>query len=394
MISLKSEKLLIDDSVNSAMQRDGTAAFDCLALPDKFSGAAYYIYHLTRAVLQTNRSFHVAVICRPIHADLFSALLLPGDKLITPRLSNRFERLFFYEFRLKPLLKKHAIGLFYAMHYITPPHSRDYSIINTVHDLGFLLHPNYYPMIKRLYFGSRLPLFLKRSDLISAISLSTAESLKKLFPQYADRVVVNVPGTDHLILEDVSAGIVDERPPFFLAVNTFEKRKNIPFLVRVFNRLKQQYSMPHQLVLVGQRANGAADVYREVENSPYSEDILLPDWVEEDTLANYYRDCDAFLNASFYEGFGFTPLEAIRYQRPVFLYKNTTANEFLGNQKTIFSHLNADSWAESIFAAWKNGYPERISPDSFLSHTWQKSATEAVHQIEHLMKKDEIRVSK
>lgn len=375
------------------IEKNGLAAVDCLSLPSKFSGAAYYIYNLTRALLKGRRSFRIVVLCRPEHQYLFQPMLKKGDELLPLRLRNRFERLWFYEFKLQKLLEKRSAELFYAMHYITPPRSKKYHIINTVHDLGFLLYPHYYSRVKRIYFGLRMPVFLKRSDRIVAISKTTAADLQRCFPELSSRISINIPGTDHILQTKLPKADKQGDVPFFLAVNTFEKRKNIPFLIDVFNLLKEQYRLPHKLILVGQKANGTRDVEKKRNASPFKSDILLPDWVEEQTLAVYYQECDAFINASLYEGFGFTPMEAIRCNRPVFLYRNNTVAELLGEATCLLDHLDAEKWAETIYEAGKNNYQNRLSPEAVRQKSWQQSAAIASGEIEGLLQRDRIRVS-
>ncbi len=374
-------------------ERSGLAAVDCLSLPSKFSGAAYYIFNLTRAILEIRRSFRIIILCRPEHERLFQSMMDKDDELLTLHLQNRFERLWFYEFRLKKLLEERSVGLFYAMHYITPPRSEKYRIINTVHDLGFLLYPHYYSPIKRTYFGMRMPVFLNRSDRIIAISKTTASDLKRCFPELSSRVLINIPGTDHILQSSSPKQGKLPKNPFLLAVNTFEKRKNIPFLIDVFNLLKSRYQLPHKLILVGQKAKGTREVEKKRNASPFKNEILLPDWVEEQTLAAYYQECDAFINASLYEGFGFTPMEASRCNRPVFLYRNNTVAELLGDAACLLNHLDVQRWATVIYEARQNNYRNRLLAEDVQLTTWLQSAAVAAAEIEELLPKDEVRVS-
>lgn len=372
---------------------DGFVGIDALALPTVFSGAAYYIYHLTKSLLEIPRPFPMAVFCRPPHRPLFADLLRPGDKLISIPLKRRAARLYFYEFQLKPLLIKENIRVFYATHYICPPAGAQYCLISTFHDMGFLLFPQFYPLLKRLYFGRRMKTFLSRCHRVVAISRSTAETIRQLFPEYASRVVVIYPGADHLLDAHTPAPPSPRvAPPFILAVNTFEVRKNIPFIIRLFNHLKSTRRLAHRLLLVGQPANGYKEILGEIRRSPFRSEIVLASAIPAEELSFYYRHCDFFLNASEYEGFGFTPFEALSHGSPAFLYKNNTVAEFLGDHPYIFEHLEVELWAAQIEQEMAVSFRGKITPAAIGNLSWQNTARATLQLLEQAISMGEPRL--
>lgn len=372
---------------------EGFVGIDALALPAVFSGAAYYIYHLTKSLLETSRPFPIAVFCRPQHRPLFAGLLRPGDKIIPVPLERRAARLYFYEFKLKSLLIKENIRVFYATHYICPAADARYYLVSAFHDMGFLLFPRFYPLLKRLYFGRRMRTFLSRSDRVVAISRSTAAAIGSLFPEYAPRVAVIYPGTDHLLDADAPAPLSPRvEPPFILAVNTFEVRKNIPFIIRLFNHLKSTRRLAHRLLVVGQPANGYKKILAEIRRSPFRRDIVLASAIPAEELSFYYRHCDFFLNASEYEGFGFTPFEALSHGCPAFLYKNNAVAEFLGDHPYIFEHLEVELWAERIGQEMAASFRGKIAPETIRNLSWQNTARETRQLLEQVISTGEPRL--
>lgn len=367
---------------------------DCLSLPQHFSGAAYYIYHLTRNLLESTRPFSFAIFCKPVHRPLFARWLKPGDKLVSVPLSNRASQLYFYEFRLRRLLVEAGIKIFYATHYICPPQDARYCLVNTFHDMGFLLYPHYYPPVKRWYFGKRMHTFLQRTSHVVAVSHSTASSIEALFPEYRDKISVIYPGTDHLLAES------EETPPentvvkpYILAVNTLEIRKHTPFIVSVFNYLRDNFPCNHRLLIVGQRANGYPALRRAIRQSPYRADILLENTVSSAALMQYYRECDFFINASVYEGFGFTPFEAIQFDCPVFLYRNNTVREIIGNHPYTFPEMQAERWGEAIWEALNNRFANRISRKYLQPYSWKNTARATLNLFHKMLSSEETQVA-
>lgn len=363
-----------------------SVGIDCLALPEKFSGAAYYIFHLTKSLLETSRNYPLSIFCKPQHQRIFKDLLGARDKILPVPLKNRAEQLHFYEFRLRRILLKENIKIFYATHYICPPPDERYHLVSTFHDMGFLLYPRYYPLVKRLYFGQRMKTFLERSGYVVAISQSTADSIARLFPQFSLKIKVIYPGADHLPFERTYSLLKPAvASPFILAVNTFEVRKNIPFIIRVFNSLKTKANLPHKLLLIGHLANGYSKIMVEVKRSPFRKEIVILNSLSSVELSYYYRSCDFFINASEYEGFGFTPFEALNQNCPVFLYKNNTVAEFLRDHPYIFDHLDADTWADFIWNELVNSFKQKMSREVIRHLSWSNTAKETFRLLDTLV---------
>ncbi len=368
--------------MSSATAPSQFAAIDCLPLPAHFSGAAYYIYHLTHHLLGLPRNLPLAIVCKPGHRELFEPMLQPGDKIVTVPVRNRAEQLLNYERRLPALLQKENIRLFYATHYMCPPRRESYTIVNTFHDLGFLRFPRYYPLIKQLFFGRQLRQYVRRSDHVVTVSQATNRDFLKFFPEMDGKTSVIYPGTDHL--SSVTPADVTRDRPFFLAVNTFEVRKNLPRVVELFDYLKSEYQLSHQLILVGHPANGYRKLKKTIRKSEFNQDIVLATSIPVDTLKRYYLDCSAFINMSSFEGFGFTPMEAVREGCRVFLYRNAVVAEIMGTQPGIFEHLSIRQWGDHIANCINKSH---VAPDlSTLIQplSWQNCARAILKKMEAL----------
>lgn len=363
---------------------------DCLSLPPNFSGAGYYIYYLVRALLQSTRSYSFTIFCKPEHNNLFTPFLKQNDKIITIPLKNRLHRLYFYEFELKEVLIREKIKIFHATHYICPPSSAHYMIVTTFHDMGFYLFPHYYPLSKRIYFRKRFRTFLNRSHKIVAISGSTKDAIVKTFPEYLEKMVLIYPGADHLLNETIEAkSSFSINGPFILAVNSFEKRKNIPFIIKLFDYLKMKYGIEHKLIIIGHQANGYQQILAETKKSKFSEDIHLLLSVTTKELVYFYRKSDFFINASSYEGFGFSPLESINFKLPTFIYKNTVIAELLNDNPYVFKNLEIEKWAEYINEEIKNNFLNKILPVSIQHLSWENTKTQFIELFNQLISLEE-----
>lgn len=358
--------------MNSPNRQTPFVGIDCLSLPRHFSGAAKYILHLTRNILQSRRDLPLAVLCRPQHIALFADYLSPQDKLVPLTVRSRAQLLWRYEFSLPKLLQREQIRIFHATHYLCPPAGPHYQTISTFHDMGFVRFPHWYPRIKMLYFKRKIPVFLNRASRIIAVSRNTGKDIVAAYPRTASKVEVLHPGTDHL----EAAGIRASRPaqPFILSVNSYEKRKDISFLLKVFNRLKKKYFLPHRLILVGQPGNDYQNILRARQKSPCAADIELRKSIPDRELIRLYQTADMFISASSFEGFGFTPFEALRFGLPTFLFRHAVVEELLPRHPYILEHKEPEQWAALIATAFLKNYPEKFPAFPAAQLTWRNCA--------------------
>lgn len=358
---------------------------DCLALPANFSGAAYYILNLVKSLLQLPRSFKIQIYCKSHHSYLFKKFLQEKDELFEFELKNRVHQLFFYEQHLSKKLVNSNTDIFLATHYITPKADHSYKIISIFHDMGFLLYPEYYPFAKKIYFRNMIPRFVARSNRIVTVSKTTLSDLIKNIPGSKSKSLFIYPGTDHNFNPNVKSDAEIINKPFILAVNSFEKRKNIPFIIEIFNQLKNKHHIKHSLLLVGTVNNYLKKVKNIAERSPFKESIFILPEISSASLKEFYTKADMFINVSLYEGFGFTPFEAISRNCPAFLYSNSVLQELIGKSPYLIASSSVDVWVDKIYSAMKQGYSDKIEANKLKHLTWNNCAVKFRTLIENTM---------
>ncbi len=381
---------MLKRKISSPISNSFYVGIDCLSLPDYTTGASNYIYSLTRALLALSPEFPVAIICKKHHQHKFVPYLRPEDKLLPIDIHNRFHLLWIYDFYLPLLLKRENIRLFHATHYLCPPGRPFYRTCVTFHDAGFVLHPEYYPFLKRIYFSVRFRSFLDRAHLIFTPSHSTAADLKTTFEVTGSKFAVCYPGINHSLPPEPQKSVsLSADFSYFLIVSALERRKNVPFLIRVFERLKADYRLPMHLVIVGMPVNDARTVLKAIRQSKFRKFIHYYHCVSADQLHALYAGAEACLNASVYEGFGFTPFEALQKNRPVFLYANNVVKELLPNYDYKFSHFRRDEWAKRIAREYINNYPGFTVPRVIGQLTWERCARETIRYYESILFQEE-----
>jgi glycosyltransferase involved in cell wall biosynthesis len=71
--------------------------------------------------------------------------------------------------------------------------------------------------------------------------------------------------------------------------------------------------------------------YKNIVKSKFSQDIIMPGYVNDDQLIEYYKNAKVFVFPSLYEGFGLPVLESMSLGAPVVAFKNSSITEIAEN---------------------------------------------------------------
>jgi len=212
--------------------------------------------------------------------------------------------------------------------------------IITVHDLiryfelrrqsTFIQHPNLrdHVYLSMDYKG------IKKAAHIIAVSHATKRDLIHHLAIAEERISVVYEGIDHQVFRPVERRLVDH--PYLLYVGTEQPRKNFVGLLRAFRILKRQNGFKDlKLVKVG-RSGGLDNEFRDqtiraIRELSLSNDVIFTDYVPEEDLPAYYSGAECFVLPSLYEGFGFTPLEAMACGCPVIVSNAASLPEIVGD---------------------------------------------------------------
>ena len=112
-------------------------------------------------------------------------------------------------------------------------------------------------------------------------------------------VVRSGPG----LASSVAQGPEPNGRPYFLFVGNLTARKNVPFLIRAYERTDTEAD----LVLAGSPLDDAGAILAAVQRSPRRDRIRLLPAPDDAAVDRLYRGALGLLHPALYEGFGFTP---------------------------------------------------------------------------------------
>jgi glycosyltransferase involved in cell wall biosynthesis len=124
-------------------------------------------------------------------------------------------------------------------------------------------------------------------------------------------------------------------------LSTIEPRKNLPFLVDLFENMAD---FDGELVICGQPGWKYEPILDRIRASKRAGAIRLLGHMDDADLPALYTGADLFLCSSFYEGFGFPPLEAMACGTPVLSSAGGSLAEVLGDAAVVRQDFDPEGW--------------------------------------------------
>lgn len=283
---------------------------------------------------------------------------LPGDWLKNPKVSvlnwhmpNKLFHLTTRLFNFPSLANQKDIDLVFSPHFHLLP-SGNIPRVVTFHDLSFIHYPQFFsPKQRAWHWWQNYAKQAREATRIVAVSEYTKTDLVNILKIPAEKITVIYSGIgkefkkiskdDSMLLKYQMQEKLHK--PFFLFVGTLEPRKNIPTLIKAFSLLKKnpQFS-DYELIIAGRPGYRANEIYKTIKEcfgSLTSEHgfVRFLSNVSDAERPLLYNLAQAFVFPSWFEGFGFPPLEAQACGTPVVASDRTSVPEILGESALYFS---------------------------------------------------------
>lgn len=202
------------------------------------------------------------------------------------------------------------------------------------------------------------------ADRVIVPSQSTLEDIQALYGIPEERLVVVPQGVD-----DDFGRVTDEEElaatrrrwlgsdtPFVLFVGKLSQRRNIPTLMRAFARARREADLPHTLLLLGPNHLGhpIAELASELD---IEASFVQTDGVVErhEELAAVYSAADLYVNASAYEGFSMTLVEALACGAPVVTVDRSALTEIAGDAAVLVDEPTVEELSDAIVRVLGDG---------------------------------------
>jgi glycosyltransferase involved in cell wall biosynthesis len=252
------------------------------------------------------------------------------------------------------------LDVLHAPDFVLPP-TRARTLL-TVHDLSFLVGPEWFEPALQRYLARVVPRMVRRADLVLADSLATRDDLVRLLGVDARRVAVvypTRPDERFAPMPPAATEPVRERlglpRDFFFFVSTLEPRKNLVRTIEAFGLLLEGVhgTVPPglELVIAGRKGWLYEEIFRAAERPAVRGRVRFLDFLRDSDLPAVYNLARALVYATLYEGFGIPPLEAMACGTPVVASNVASLPEAVGDAAILADPRSANSIAAGMTRA-------------------------------------------
>jgi len=242
-----------------------------------------------------------------------------------------------------------AADVFHFPNFIAPPLRRGRTVV-TIHDMSFARHPELADEKNQRYLNHEILRTVDRADAIITDSTFSADEITSMLPVDPETVFPIHLGISADFVAPPEAQITAELGrlgidrPYILTVGTLEPRKNIARLIDLFESLTPFDGL---LVLAGNPGWKYEPILDRIRRSPAAARIRRLNYVPDHSLPALYAGAQLFVITSFYEGFGFPPLEAMACGTPVLSSTGGSLAEVLGHGAVLVREDTIDAWHDA-----------------------------------------------
>ena len=317
------------------------------------TGVGEAAFRLIKNLARVNRSTQIFVILNA-YGDIDMDFGEPNIEIIKKNIPNKLLNASLKFFK-KPLLDSffENIDLFFAANWNFISLSQNLPFVLTVHDLSIFLYPEFYSPYSRFWHKNLLDIkgLIAKADQIIVPSNTTKNDLQRFFSMSKNKTMVIPWGADH-IKQTQNSKLKTQNfgHKYILFLATVEERKNVRGLIAAYEyaREKKMIGSNIDLILAGPKGYGFSAIKIMADKSKFFSQIKILGPVSDEQKKSLYANASVFVYPSFYEGFGFPPLEAMAFGVPVIASSSASLGEILGNAALLVQPYQTAELAAAI----------------------------------------------
>ncbi len=324
----------------------------CL-MEKNYSGVCIYTQELLKAMFEADKSNNYVLFYNSAQELKVPKFDYPNVSVFENTIPNKI-----FNASIKFFQKPHIDELVGGLDVLFLPNiqfvsvSKKCKIVTTIHDISFERYPQFYTARARIWqFAIHPKNLCERSNRIISVSQNTKNDLHDVYGVDPNKIRVIYSGVseyfrpidDKEILQAVKKKY-SLPETFFLYLGNLEPRKNIDSIITVFQRNK--IPQKTHLVIAGANAWKYKQFYAMAEK--LKDRIHFIGYVDERDKPALYSLSQTFLYPSYYEGFGFPPLEAMACGVPVIASNTSSLPEITNNASILVDPYNINDIESAV----------------------------------------------
>jgi glycosyltransferase involved in cell wall biosynthesis len=272
------------------------------------------------------------------------------EKVEVPvRASNRWEWVRGEQMLLPRLAQAAGVDVVHSLGSTSPSWGR-FARVVTVHDLIYRILPEAHGGARALGMRVLVPLAVRRSDRIVAVSENTKRDMVSMLGVEPGRIDVVYPGhgspsnVTPLREAEVRRRLELGDRPVLLSLSAKRPHKNLGLLLEALAALETRPI----LVLAGYPTEHELELRAKAAALGIAEDVRWPGWLSPEEVEGLWAITVGFVFPSLYEGFGAPPLEAMVRGVPVACSNAGATPEIAGEAALLFDPHDPQGVASAV----------------------------------------------
>lgn len=324
-----------------------------LLLKDRLEGIGQFTYETLRRITKAHPEHHFFFFFDRKFDDyfLFSDNITPV--VVHPQARHPYLWRLFFEYGVPLKIKKIKPDIFLSTDGWIPTRL-DIPVVNVIHDLNFLHHPEFVPPVVRRYYDRFFPKFAQQATQLATVSEYSRQDIIRSFQIDPEKIDVVFSGDNpaYKPLSDEQQDQVKRRYTdgcdYFLFVGLIHKRKNLDNIFRAFDSFKEKDSNSTKLVVVGDKKWWAGEIEDTYLKMRHRDDVLLLGRQPLDVVCELTASAMAMVYTSLFEGFGLPIVDSFNAQVPIITSNVTAMPEIAGDAAILVDPYNPDQLAEAM----------------------------------------------
>lgn len=271
--------------------------------------------------------------------------------------------------------------------------------VATIHDIIFTqyLDSSWWTFnFAKRYLNFVVKNSLHKSASVIAVSAATKNELTKhynLTGEITNKIKIIYEGWEHLLptstnKEVLPSDLADK--PYLFYVGSSRKHKNLAGLVRGFIIALDKLPKNIRLVISGDFQyvdNSIKNLINTVNR--IEQKIVFTGFVSNNLLNTIFKNADAFIFPSFYEGFGIPVLESFYFKKPLLCSNTTSLPEVAGDAALYFDPSDPNDIARVMVFFYDNPDVWNVliekGQERLKLFSWKKTAEETVDVYKQIL---------
>ncbi len=226
--------------------------------------------------------------------------------------------------------------------------------LNVIHDINFEHYPEQLPWMVCKFYRWHFPKAAKKACRIGTVSEYSKQDIASVYDISTQKIDVYYNGANSLYQpasEGKKASVRQEITggnPYFIFIGALNPRKNVPGLLKAFDRFKKTDKKNHKLVVVGGAMHQSHAISKTMNQMQHKNDVVFTGRMDVEKLSGVMGAAQALVYVPFFEGFGIPIVEAMNAEVPVVCSNCTSMPEVAGEAALLVDPYNTEEIASAM----------------------------------------------